>query len=358
MSPATALQALARPLRLPAVQGLTRQLKVSTRMARSLAFALAWQPVLFLVTGMPFRSRAAERALSVRLRSLFAEDRRDIEEGTLPPDIDAMPWRAYAEAAPGFILDLPRVWMRARRQRIDEVPRIAARFPRYYARNFHFQTEGYLGHTSARLYDLQVEVLFGGTADAMRRRMLPPLVRFARQQGMGPERPMRVLDVACGTGHLLGMMGKALPGAQLFGVDLSPHYIAYARAGLPRELDVSLVCENAERLPFLDGHFDAVTCIYLLHELPTDVRRRVLAEMARVVRPGGLVVLGDSAQPGDAPDLAEVLEQFPRHYHEPYYLSYLREDIPARLGEVGLEVFERRPAFLTTVTVARKPLRS
>src|SRR5438445_587283 len=75
------------------------------------------------------------------------------------------------------------------------------RYPRYYARNFHYQSEGYLGQTSAALYDLQVELLFGGTADAMRRRILPPVVRFARARNASAAHPLRILDVACGTGH-------------------------------------------------------------------------------------------------------------------------------------------------------------
>jgi len=84
------------------------------------------------------------------------------------------------------------------------------------------------------------------------------------------------------------MLGAALPvEAKLFGVDLSPHYIARAREILPRDLDVSLVCDNAENLPFVDESFDAVTSAYLLHEVPAEVRARVLAEMARVVRPAG-----------------------------------------------------------------------
>src|SRR5207237_5187701 len=119
----------------------------------------------------------------------------------------------------------------------------------------------------------------------MRRRLIPPVVRFAAGG------PIKVLDVACGTGHFLRMLGAALPSAQLFGLDLSPQYVARAREMLPRDLDVSLVVENAERMPFIDGHFDAATSVFLFHELPPAVRARVLSEMVRVVRPGGLVVV-------------------------------------------------------------------
>src|SRR5207248_10257122 len=149
------------------------------------------------------------------------------------------PWREYAQAVPRLLADLPRTRARIGRGDFRELPQEAApgRYPRYYARNFHYQTEGYLGHTSAALYDLQVELLFGGTADIMRRRLIPPVVRFAQAAGASKSQPLRVLDVACGTGRLLRMLGASLPGeARLFGLDMSPHYIARAREPLLRDL--------------------------------------------------------------------------------------------------------------------------
>src|SRR5438105_2130564 len=192
-------------------------------------------------------------------------------------------------------------------------------------------------------------------ADAMRRRLIPPVVRYTRSNGHSRQRPFKILDIACGTGHLLRMLGAALPDAQLVGVDLSPHYMARARALLPRELNVSLLAENAESLPFVGDHFDAATCVFLLHELPPEVRERVIAEMARVVRPGGIVVLADSLQLHDAPELERELLAFPENFHEPYYLSYLRDDIAARMGAAGLRVLDDKAHFLMKVVVAVKP---
>ena len=53
--------------------------------------------------------------------------------------------------------------------------------PRYYQQNFHFQTDGYLSDHSARLYDFQVESLFAGTADVMRRRAYVPIAKIPRR---------------------------------------------------------------------------------------------------------------------------------------------------------------------------------
>jgi len=140
------------------------------------------------------------------------------------------------------------------------------------------------------------------------------------------------------------------------GVDLSPHYVARARSLMPREMNVSLLVENAEELPFVDSHFDAATCVFMFHELPAEVRAQVLAEMARVVRPGGIVVLADSLQLQDAPELQRELLAFPENFHEPYYLSYLQDDLAARMKDAGLRVVEEKPHFLTKVVVAARPV--
>merc|ERR1712151_944766 len=74
----------------------------------------------------------------------------------------------------------------------------------------------------------------------------------------------------------------------------------------------------AEKLPFEDGSFDAVVCVYLFHEMPEAARAAAAAEMARVVAPGGIVILTDSVQRGDRPVLDGKLKNFAK-INEPYY---------------------------------------
>lgn len=76
-----------------------------------------------------------------------------------------------------------------------------------------------------------------------------------------------------------------------------------------------------------DESFDAVLCVFLFHELPGEVRERAVAEMARVLRPGGTVVLTDSIQLGDRPALDDRMSNF-GNFNEPYYLSYLEDSLP------------------------------
>jgi ubiquinone/menaquinone biosynthesis C-methylase UbiE len=181
---------------------------------------------------------------------------------------------------------------------------------------------------------------------------VPPVVDAVR----GMARP-RVLDVACGTGRFLRQLSRALPNAKLFGLDLSAPYLKEA-AALLDGADVSLVNDNAEAMPWSDDHFDAVTSVFLFHELPSDARRRVVREVLRVLKPGGRFVVSDSAQLADSAELEPVLLGFPAAYHEPYYKGYLRDDLAAVMRDCGFEVESSEPHLVSKVVVGRKPARA
>jgi ubiquinone/menaquinone biosynthesis C-methylase UbiE len=161
-----------------------------------------------------------------------------------------------------------------------------------------------------------------------------------------------VLDVGCGTGRALLQMQLAHPEHDYSGVDLSPFYLE--RAGeLLAKRGVSLLAANAEKLPFADASFDVVTSVYLFHELPRRARRNALDEMRRVLAPGGLLVLEDSAQLNDAPELATFLENFGRDMNEPFFLDYLANGLETDAEAAGFKVERVEPCFLSKVVVAR-----
>jgi demethylmenaquinone methyltransferase/2-methoxy-6-polyprenyl-1,4-benzoquinol methylase len=93
----------------------------------------------------------------------------------------------------------------------------------------------------------------------------------------------RVLDVATGTGLVAAKLGRA--GFSVTGLDQSPEMLDVARRRLGDEVD--LVEASAERLPFADAAFDHLTVTYLLRYV--DDPGAVIAELARVVRSGGVV---------------------------------------------------------------------
>ncbi|MEU1400797.1 class I SAM-dependent methyltransferase [Streptomyces sp. NPDC005728] len=126
-----------------------------------------------------------------------------------------------------------------------------------------------------------------------------------------PARPGRLLDVACGTGIVTRRLAAARPGLRVTGADLAPGMARMAAARLPG----AVLRADSRRLPFADATFDAVTSVWLLHLLsgPADVRA-VVAECARVLRPGGVYVTTvDKAAAHDVgSDIDGVLAPRPR----------------------------------------------
>ncbi|HEU0033072.1 MAG TPA: class I SAM-dependent methyltransferase [Kofleriaceae bacterium] len=294
------------------------------------------------------------RAVLRRRDELHARDLANVDAGLYPRELlFDIPVRRYLRSFPRLVADTPRVVRRMRAKDYKDIPAVDKhRYPAYYRRNFHWQTDGYFSEHSAEVYELGVELLFRGTADVMRRQIIPPITRFVRERG-GADR-VRLLDVACGTGRTLHQIWRTHPAMQLWGVDLSPAYVRHARKRLADVDEITLAVENGESLPFADGAFDIATSVYLFHELPRNARRNVIAELHRVVRPGGLVVIEDSAQLAESADIATALREFPREFHEPFYADYLEDDLAPMLEAAGFEVASVEPHLVAKVVVAKR----
>lgn len=98
-----------------------------------------------------------------------------------------------------------------------------------------------------------------------------------------------VLDIGCGSGELLHRLAGARPDLSLTGIEPSAGMLGVAAA--KARPDARLIRADAELLPFADSSFDAVTCTSVLHHLPDPAA--ALAEIHRVLKPGGLLVLTD-----------------------------------------------------------------
>ena len=135
----------------------------------------------------------------------------------LPADHDgALPTLLYRSRL--FFDDLPEIHRRRESNAHDEVRNddIRGKRPDYYLQNFHFQSGGWLTDESAARYDTQVEVLFKGTANAMRRMALPELHEVFRGRD---QRGLRLADIGCGTGRFLDFVKQAWPRLPVTGID-------------------------------------------------------------------------------------------------------------------------------------------
>ena len=293
------------------------------------------------------------RGLVAGMRELFERDWKNIEAGIYRAPQGLLPPAAAIAASRRFFRDARKVDERRLSRRHSEVltPELRKRYPRYYLQNFHYQTGGWFSEDSARLYDTQVEVLFSGTADAMRRQALVPLAAALAGRD---QRRFRMLDLACGTGRFLEEVTANWPRLNVTGLDLSPAYAAEARVRLKTRRQVAVLEANAEAMPVDDGTQDALTSIYLFHELPPGIRKVVAREIARVLKPGGVAIIVDALQTGDRPAYDGLLEFFPIGFHEPYFTSYLAEDMTRLFAAEGLALETATTAFLSKVMVFRK----
>src|SRR5690348_13912994 len=302
---------------------------------------------------VPDRSR-----LYADMAKLFLQDLANVESGIypLPADHDGS-LLTLINRSRLFFADLPEIHRRREGRVHNEIFNKDTRGtrPRYYLQNFHFQSGGWLTDESAERYDTQVEVLLNGTANAMRRQALPQRHElFAGRD----QHQLRLLDIGCGTGRFLDFVKQAWPRLKIVGLDMSDPYIRHAKRHLAQRARTSFVVGKAEAIPLPDSSQDAVTSTYLFHELPPKVRRSVLGECARVLRPCGRLIILDSLQGDDLPDYEGLLEIFPKSYHEPFYASYTKEDFNALAAEHGLIHVRNVLAFVSKVMVFEKPIRA
>lgn len=289
---------------------------------------------------------------------LFRQDRANVEAGLYrsPNDVRLRDIARTLQSSRAFLNDVPNVDKRRIERRGTEVRKTqedkVGRFPVYYRQNFHYQSDGWLSDESARVYDTQVEVLFTGAADAMRRAALAELARGLQGHD---QREMSYLDVGCGTGRFLRQVLQSYPRLRASGLELSPNYANTARASVRDWAHVDIIEGAAEAMPFEDASFDFLSTIYLFHELPPRIRKAVFLEIQRVLKPGGVFIFADSLQFGDVPGLDTILEYFPEGFHEPYYKGYLKMDLSNQIENINFEIVRAQIAFLTKVQVWRKP---
>src|SRR5258708_29860511 len=304
--------------------------------------------------GFPIGPTPTRAELTADMRGLFEREWQDIEAGLFPPPRAPQPQPIeFLRRSLLYFRDLPQVDARRHGVLDDELPpgQQGDGLPDYYRQNFHFQSDGWLTEHSAAIYDTQVEVLFTGAADVMRRRAFLPLAQWIAGRN---QRRLSGLDVGCGTGRLLAFLHDAWPGLRLTGLDLSAPYLSEARRLIGRTARVKLIEGAAEKLPFDDGSLDFVVSSFVMQSRRHAHSTEVLAEMARVVKPGGLVVIVDSIQKGDQPQWDGLIDLFPHYFHEPYYAAYANGSLEAWGEAAGLKPVASERAFLSKVAAFSK----
>src|SRR5262245_62538195 len=118
----------------------------------------------------------------------------------------------------------------------------------------------------------------------------------------------RVLDLGCGPADIPIRLAAAWPPARVVAVDASPAMLALAReAARNRQSRVSLICARVLHVPLADRTFDAVISNSLLHHLPDPAV--LWHDVARLVRPGGIVQVMDLFRPSSVDEARAIVER-------------------------------------------------
>lgn len=146
-----------------------------------------------------------------------------------------------------------------------------------------------------------------------------------------------VLDVATGTGQQAFAFAKR--GHDVIGVDLTESMLEIARRHNKGGL-VKFEVADATQLRFEANSFDVCCISFALHDMPPSIREKVLQQMVRVTKPGGIIVMVDYDLPHNKIGRA-LIYRLITLYEGEYYEQFIASDLDSLLRKTGIEVTER-----------------
>ncbi|HLP89001.1 MAG TPA: class I SAM-dependent methyltransferase [Nostocaceae cyanobacterium] len=213
-------------------------------------------------------------------------------------------------------------------------------YPEYYFRSFHAYENGNLSwhpafelEVAAKTVHASIWPATGAKGDAMLRQSYHDILKVQL-----PQPPQDILDLACSVGLSTFALQEIYPQAKITGLDLSPYFLAVAHYRTQqKQANINWVHAAAESTGLPNASYDLISVFLLFHELPQSAARKILAEVRRLLRPGGHLAIMDMNPQ------SEAYRKMPKYVFtllkstEPYLDEYFNLDIEQALVDAGFQ---------------------
>ncbi len=308
-------------------------------------------PVLeFLLSGN-MSSLSEFKTVAWELFELIRRDCENIENGIYP--ISVLKSQNPLEAIWNYPAVLRENLLTVQRKVKGILPKPSANFNEYRQDLPEYVDQkkmGYWSEERAEIYEEHMEILFAGATDAMRRSIVPEFKKIYPGNGEG----LRFLELGAGTGRMTRFMRLAYPKARITVLEVSEPFLSKARKNLQEFKRIDFVQGRADRIPFLDENFDLVYSSFLFHEVPFSVRKKIVSESCRVLRPQGVVGIVDCLQNEDPWDYSWAKNHFFSYLDQTYLADYWPNPLEGFLKNAGLSAIHSDKSFFSKAIISRK----
>ncbi|MBT4741184.1 MAG: class I SAM-dependent methyltransferase [Rhodospirillaceae bacterium] len=218
--------------------------------------------------------------------------------------------------------------------------------PDYTKHEIHIQPGGYIGDPLGGYvyhYGVNVFTLDLSSEDVFHRDLaeIIPVPEDGKME--------RFLDIGTGVAQLPMAVKERFPDADVWGIDVGAPMLRYGHMRAAENgLDINLAQRLAEESGFEDNSFDVVTAYILFHEVPTEDTKKILAEVRRILRPGGVFFPVDfKTYTQSQPSASGRFNQWWDHVHnnEVWTEEYRSSDFIQLMADAGLTVNEDAPTL-------------
>ncbi|MBI5253842.1 MAG: class I SAM-dependent methyltransferase [Euryarchaeota archaeon] len=158
----------------------------------------------------------------------------------------------------------------------------------------------------------------------------------------------KILDLCTGTGAIALLIAKKFPESQIYGLDISRHMLRKAGKKAGNLANILFIEADAQKIPFESDSLDVIIVSFGLHEMPGEMRSRALAEIARVLKRDGRIVLIDYEKPKNF--LARyLLYLFLRIFEPKHALALLDEQLEDTAKTFGISAVEESHSFIRLI---------